>query len=217
MWFFSYLATIQHAEVPIMPLTKPGLVFIVLILLFSVVISYFVFSNVVFRSIDLPVRLLALNGFFFLSVASVMSAFVKEVWRNIGRPYLQVHHFFAAIGIALSLHPLTYAAQTLNPNVFLPRFDSLISFFTWGGIIALILVYTSLFAALLMKRIQKYFRIIHPIVIIALFFAVVHANLLGLDFANSNSIRIVYDLLFVSTLGAFILKHNNRYKVELKS
>ncbi|MDQ1278859.1 MAG: hypothetical protein QG670_119 [Thermoproteota archaeon] len=197
-----------------MSLTRAGAIFIVSIFLFNLIVSIFTYSNVVFGSFDLILRLLALNGFFLLSITSIMSAFIKEIYKALGKPFLRVHHVFAAIGLTLiTLHPIVYVIQTLNLRVFLPNLGSITDFFTMGGSVALILIYVSFTVALLMKRIPKYFRKIHQLVIVALFFAVIHANLLGVDF-SSIPLRITYDILFLATVGAYILKRYRVYKAK---
>ena len=116
-----------------MSITRVGVVFIISVFLFSLLVSIFVYSNVALGSFYLVVRLLALNGFFLLSVASMMSAFAREIWKMLGKPFLRVHHVFAAIGLTIiTLHPIVYAIQTLNPRVFLPNLGFLTDFFTWG-------------------------------------------------------------------------------------
>ncbi len=194
-----------------MAFTRLGIVFIVSVIAFDLLVSLYVYSNVVMGPAYLVVRLLALNGFFMLSVAAMLSAFLREINSNLGRSYLQVHHFFAAVGLSLvTVHPVLFAVQTLDPMIFLPNFSSPYYFFAWGGIVALSLVYVALFAALLMKRIGKYFRVFHPLIYLALAFAVVHANLLGVDF-GSMAVKVTYDLLFSAVLGTLVLK---RYKMQ---
>ena len=129
---------------------------------------------------DLTIRLFALNGFLALSIAAMMSPFLKEITLFFKKSFVTVHHYFAAAGLLLiTLHPISVAIQAVDPSILLPNFASLYSFFFYGGSIALISVYIAVGAVLFRKKAVAYWRPFHALMYVALFFGVVHANLWG--------------------------------------
>jgi hypothetical protein len=46
--------------------------------------------------LDLAIQLLALNGFLALSIAAVMTTFLKEVTLFFKKFFITIHHYFAA-------------------------------------------------------------------------------------------------------------------------
>jgi predicted ferric reductase len=200
-----------------MALNRNGLIFLILVLLFSVGVS--IFSYIVDYSdpYNLSVRLFALNGFFFLATASMMTPFLKEIRSYFNKSFIDMHHSFAAIGLVLvTLHPLTLFARALNPLIFLPNFSSFNSFWMLAGRQALIVIYIALVAVFLPRKIPKYWKywkIIHALMYLALLFAIVHGNLIGTDFENSV-ILLVFNGLFAGVIAAFILKRIQQYRIR---
>jgi predicted ferric reductase len=168
------------------------------------------------HSMDITVRLLALNGYLSLSVAAIMTPFLKEITLFFKKPFIKVHHYFAAAGLLLiTLHPIIVAVQALDPTVLLPNFASLYSFFFYGGSIALIAIYVAFGAVLLRKKAVAYWRPFHALMYVALFFGVVHANLWGADLQNPY-LMVVYDGLFAAVLAAFVLKRLQMYRIKAR-
>ena len=86
-------------------------------------------------------RLLALWGFLSLSIAVILTPFLREIMKVFGRPFLGVHHTFAAVGLLLpTLHPVTIAIASLNPAIFIPVFFPWERFWLNGGRPALYLL-----------------------------------------------------------------------------
>ena len=195
---------------------KREVAFFVLVIIFGLAISLFVFfsADEEIAPLTLTIRLLALNGYFALSIAAIMTPFLKEVTLFFKKSFTKVHHYFAAAGLLfITLHPIAVFAQTLDPTVFLPNFESLYLFFFFGGIIALVLIYVAFGASLLRKKIMSYWRPFHILMYVALFIGVVHANLRGANF-QSLSIQIIYDSLFAAALAAFVLKRLQFYRIK---
>jgi hypothetical protein len=95
--------------------------------------------------LTLTIRILALNGYLALSIAAIMTLFLKEVTFSLKKSFTKIHHYFAPAGLLLTtLHPITVLVQTLSPEVFLPNFALLYLSFFYGGIIALILIYVAI-------------------------------------------------------------------------
>lgn len=87
--------------------------------------------------LTLAIRLFALNGFIALSVAAVMTPFLREITLFFKGSFITIHHYFAAAGLILiTLHPIAVVIQTLSLSVLLPHFDSLYIFLLYGGSVA---------------------------------------------------------------------------------
>ena len=205
-----------------MTLSRKGYVFLIFVILFTAGVSIFSYSVAYSHPFELSVRLFALNGFLMLSIAAIMTPFLKEIKHHFNKSFIEMHHSFAALGLVLiTLHPIALFIQTLNPAIFLPNISSFYLFWLLAGRQALIVIYISLAAALLRQKIPKYWNywsFIHAFMYLALFFAIIHANLIGTDFENSI-IAFIYDGLFVGVIAAFVLKRLQQYRrrVKLKS
>ncbi len=197
-----------------MVVRRAGYVFLILVVVSFMVVSYLAVSKVPLRSFDLIVRLLALNGFLALSIATLLTPFLKEIRNALGKPFVEVHHAFAAIGLTLiTLHPIVYFVQTPDVGLFLPNLQSFYLFFYWGGRQALIIIYLALVAVFLWRKIPHYWRLVHAFMYVALFFAIVHANFVGVDFQNLF-IRIIFDTLFATSIAAFGFKRLRNYRMK---
>jgi DMSO/TMAO reductase YedYZ heme-binding membrane subunit len=195
---------------------KRALAFFVPIILFAAAVSVASFSISYFDPLDLAIRLFALNGFIALSVAAMMSPFLKEITLFLKKPFIKIHHYFAAVGLLLvTLHPVAAVIQSLNPSLFLPDLDSPYLFLFYGGSVALIAVYVAFGAVLLRKKFVAYWRPFHALMYLALFFGVVHANLAGVDLEN-DFLMVIYDALFLAVVAAFVLKRWQFYRIRTK-
>ena len=104
------------------------------------------------NAMDASIRLLALNGYIALSVAAILTPFIKEVTLFFKKSFIKVHHYFAAAGLLMiTLHPIAVAILFVNPSILLPNFESLSTFFFYGGSVALIAIYTA-FGAVFTKK-----------------------------------------------------------------
>jgi predicted ferric reductase len=196
---------------------KNEVAFFAVIVVFGLAVSVLAFTVSSNNPWNLAVRLLALNGYIALSVAAIMTAFLKEITLFLKKPFTRVHHYFAAAGLVLiTLHPIMLAIQFLNPAVFLPRVESPYAFLLFGGRQALIIIYIALAAVLVRKKIVVYWRHFHALMYVALFFGIVHADLAGRDFLNNPVMFVVFNALFGSVLVAFGLKRLQFYRLKAK-
>lgn len=180
--------------------------FFVVLLLFSIGVLLISFIMGLGTSLNIVMRLLALSGFISLSIATIMTPFVKEISRFFKKPFIRVHHYFAATGLVLvTLHPIVLSIEILNPTVFLPNFDSVYLFLFFGGRQALMIIYVAIAAVLLRKKITRSWRLFHALMYVALFFGVVHGNLSGTDFQNLF-VAVAFNTLFLVSLVTFALK-----------
>ncbi len=204
-----------------MPLKRTGFLTLLAVVLLAIGIAILFLPNALAsassRGIEVVViRFLGLYGFLFLSIAALTTPFLVEITRAFGRPFIKVHHAFAAIGIVLvTLHPIFNALQTLTLEVFVPIFSSWTSFWIYAGRPALYLFYIGIVAALLRIKHPRYWRIFHALVYVVLFFGIIHANLLGGDFTNIG-IQIIYDALFSASIVGLVYKRYKNFAIRRK-
>lgn len=162
--------------------------------------------------LGLAIRLVALNGVLALSIAAAMTPFLGGIRAVFGRPFLAVHHLFAAVGLAaVVLHATLVAFRAGDPAFLLPSFASWTVFWTYGGRVALILIPIALAAVLLRKRYPASWRPFHMLMYAALLIVFVHANLIGTDLGDPV-VRVVVNGAFVVVVGAFVVKRWRRRK-----
>lgn len=196
---------------------RKDLLFFSIIVLFAIAVSLLAFFTSYRNPFNLSVRLFALNGFIALSIAAIMTPFLKEITLLLKRPFLRIHHYFAAAGLVLiTLHPIALAIQLTNPAVFLPNLSSFHLFLLYGGRQALIIIYIALIAVLLRRKAIAYWRPFHALMYLALFFGVVHANLSGTDFLQNTFITFTFNILFAVAIAAFALKRWQFHKMKAK-
>ncbi len=195
---------------------KRTLAFFFVVIFFALAISLLALNMDDSDPMVLAIRLLALNGYVALSIAAIMTPFLKEVTLFFKKFFIKIHHYFAAAGLLLiTLHPISVLAQSLTPSILLPSFASIYSFFSYGGSIALIAIYIAFGAVLLRRKAVAYWRYFHALMYVALFFGVVHANLWGADLQNPL-LMVVYDGLFAAALAAFVLKRLQFYRIKAR-
>ena len=62
-------------------------------------------------------------GYLAIFAAIVSSAYMPQLVRFFGRPFIKVHHILSVTGLVLiALHPVGVAIDSRDPRVFLPRF-----------------------------------------------------------------------------------------------
>jgi len=161
--------------------------------------------------LTLAVRLFALNGFVALAIAACMSPFLREIRQIFGRPFIYVHHFFAAFGLtAILLHPVAAAVRAGSLSVFIPVLSSLQAFLALGGRVAFYLILVAVAAAVLRNRYPAVWRPVHMLMYAALALGIVHATLIGSDLVNPAVRGIIY-VLFIAVMAALLLKRRQRY------
>src|SRR3990172_12350310 len=166
-----------------MPLSRTGVLAIFSIVLLAVVITLLFLPHALPEIAEGEVahvltRLFGLYGFLFLSVATLITPFLKEVTLAFGKTFLKVHHAFSAIGIIfITLHPVFNAVDRLSFSVFLPRFDSWELFWMLAGRPAFIILYVAIAAASLRRAAPRYWRFFHALMYVVLLFRIVHAPL----------------------------------------
>ncbi len=160
------------------------------------------------------VRFFALTGLYALSIATLMTPFLKEIYQMFGKPFLKVHHAFAAVGLAgATLHPVVFALEVSDWTVFKPDTSSWLAFWELAGRPALILIYIAVVAALIRTKMNKYWRALHSLMYVVLFFVLVHGILIGTDFENTG-ILVIYILLFLGSMIGFVYKRYQKRQLK---
>jgi predicted ferric reductase len=200
-----------------MALKREGVIFLVGIAILAMIIALlFLPRNVEAEVTRLAIRFSALYGYLFLSLAVLLTPFLREVTQAFGKPFLKVHHSFAVLGfILITIHPIVNAIGSVSLSVFVPRFDSWYLFWLLAGRPAFILFYTALLTALLRRRIASYWRVFHALMYVVLFFGLVHGTLFGADFQNLD-VFLVFSALFSASLVGFVFKRYRHYQLKRK-
>lgn len=148
-------------------------------------------------------RLFALNGFVALCLGAILTSFIREARAHLGKPFLSLHHTFAAVGLAsIILHPLTLAVLFASPFMFVPVVSSPLSFAANGGRTALPLILVAVAAVLIRAKIPKYWRWIHGLIYPAILIGLIHGNLVGNNFSQPF-VFFVCNILGILALAAF--------------
>lgn len=131
------------------------------------------------------IRLFALTGYLLMFLAIVSTAYIRQMLKLFGRPFLRVHHY-ASIGslVLVTLHPLSVAIQSSSLSVFVPNLSSVYSFFQRGGSVAWYLVVIATIAVILRQSLKQQWRTIHMLTYVTFWFATIHAILLGSNLQN---------------------------------
>ena len=145
-------------------------------------------------------------GYLAVFASIVSSAYLQQLVRFFGRPFIKVHHIVAVTGLVLLLlHPVGVAIDSRDPRVFLPRFDSWTVFLQLGGRPAWYLIGVAALAAVLRKRLGDKWRAIHWLNYLAFWLATAHAILLGTNF-QYTVVRAVAILLALAVVAIFVRK-----------
>lgn len=162
------------------------------------------------------IRLGGIVGLLSLGLSVIIIPYAAQLYKLFGKPFLKIHHLFAALGIILlTLHPIALLIITLNPLIFVPAIDSFISFWALAGRPALILIYIGVFAALLRNKLENSWRKIHWLLYIAYIFGYIHGILIGTDFKNPF-ILIMFTIFTILIAITFIIKRMQMRKMKQK-
>ena len=156
------------------------------------------------------IRGMALLGYQSVFLAIVSSAYMRQLVRLFGRPFIQVHHVASVTGlIFIALHPLGVALNDGTISVFVPRFDSALAFLQLGGQLAWYVIVLAALVALLRRSVGQPWRVVHMLNYVAFLLATVHANLIGtnLQYIVTRAISMV---MAVAILGVFAQKRLRR-------
>lgn len=155
------------------------------------------------------IRITALTGYFCVFGAIVTSAYLRQMVRWFGRPFIKVHHILSIAGLALvTIHPLAVAWQARSLSVFVSAVDSWYRFFALGGRPAWYLLVAGVLAAVLRGTVGKNWRLLHALNYLAFWLATVHGILIGSSVQNW-AIRIVFGAMALMVLGVLVQKRTS--------
>ncbi len=172
-----------------------------------VAIGAFVVSRSPFmRPVDWAVRLPALVGYLAVFAAAVTSAYLRQMVRWFGRPFLTVHHYLAIAGLVLlTLHPLAAALRAQSASLFVPDLSSALEFVRWGGRPAWYLLLAAAVAAVYRSRLGRRWRWLHGLTYVAFWLGTAHAIMLGAD-VQAPVPRVLAVLLVLIMLVVLVMK-----------
>ncbi len=191
------------------PLVLVGLVALILV---SLLIALRPFG----RPLNWVIRGCGLLGYVAVFLSIISSAYMRQIVRNLGYPFVQVHHILSVTGLALlTLHPLAAAWSFASSRVLLPRFESLRTFLQWGGPPAWYLIGLAMLTAVLRKTFRDTWRAVHLLNYLAFFLATTHAIALGTDFQPSimKALPLAMSLVVVAV---FIQKRLHRRRLQAR-
>jgi DMSO/TMAO reductase YedYZ heme-binding membrane subunit len=167
--------------------------------------------------LDWVIRATAILGYLAVFVTAVTSAYMRELFQLLGRPFIKVHHVYSVAGLILiTLHPLAVALQSSSLLVFLPDFSSLYQFFSLGGRPAWYLIGVASLAALYRAALGQRWRLVHYLNYVAFLLATVHAILIGTDFV-SLAVRGIAILMALVVGWVLVRKRIQRRQVRRRS
>ena len=156
------------------------------------------------------VRAAAVSGYLSVFLATVSSAYLRELVTFFGRPFIKIHHVVSIAALVLiTIHPLAVVWTRSSIDVLLPQFDSLRAFLTWGGPPALYLMVVGTIGVALRKRLNRSWRSIHRLNYVAFLLATVHALLLGTD-GQSTVVRSVAIAMALMVIYVYAKKRGAR-------
>jgi DMSO/TMAO reductase YedYZ heme-binding membrane subunit len=195
---------------------RRGLVYIILVGIVSLgLVAIVIAMKPVGNRLSLGIRATALLGYWAIFLTVISSAYMRELFQLLGRPFIRVHHILAVAGLILvTLHPLGAAVRSSTLGVFVPDVSSLHAFLRLGGRPAWYLIGLASLAALLRTRLKESWRTVHYLNYIAFLLATVHAVLIGTDFISSLVMRGVAIALALAVVGVFTWKRIRRRRLR---
>ena len=155
-------------------------------------------------ALTLVIRALALAGYFFIFLAILSSAYLRELVKAFGRPFIKVHHIVSITGlVAIGLHPVAVAIDYRSASVFAPSIGTLTETLAWLGRPAWYLLLIAALTAFLRTRVGNIWRAIHYVNYIAFLAATVHGNLMGGNFGYVVP-RIISIVMAAIVIAVFI-------------
>ncbi len=164
--------------------------------------------------LDWGIRAAAMLGYLAIFLAVISSAYMRQLFKLLGRPFIRVHHIVSVTGLILvTLHPLGAAVRSSSVSVFLPNVSSIEAFLMLGGRPAWYLIGIAALAAVLRTRIKRSWRLIHYLNYIAFLLATTHAVMIGTDFI-SPVMKGVAIAMALAVVGIFVQKRVRRSRLK---
>ena len=195
---------------------RRGLVYLILLGIISLgLVAVLIGMKPVGNPLSLGIRAAALLGYWAIFLTVISSAYMRELFQLLGRPFIRVHHILSVAGLILvTLHPLGAAVRSSTLSVFVPDVSSLNAFLRLGGRPAWYLIGLATLAALLRTRIKRRWRTVHYLNYIAFLLATVHAILIGTDFISSWVMKGIAAAMAVVVVVVFTWKRIQRRRLR---
>jgi DMSO/TMAO reductase YedYZ heme-binding membrane subunit len=149
------------------------------------------------------VRIAALLGYLSVFTTIVSSAYLVQIVKFFGRPFIKVHHVVAIAGLILiTLHPIMVV---ISGDPVLPLRLDAYGLKKLFGQIAWPLIGFAALAALVRKRLGTNWRLVHYLNYVAFWLATLHANLIGSDLSGSKPGPIVLRIISMAMALTLIL------------
>lgn len=150
--------------------------------------------------ISLFTRAAALLGYLSIFATIVSSAYLIQIVKFFGRPFIKVHHIVAVAGLVLiTLHPT--GVLITRASLGIPFFS--LSRSILGGPIAWVLVAAAVVVALLRNKIGRNWRPIHYLNYLAFWLATLHGNSIGTDL-QSIVLRVISIVMAIAVVAVFV-------------
>jgi len=160
-------------------------------------------------------RLAGLTGLSSLFIAIILSSFVKQSKAIFGVVYLKIHHFFSILGLVLiSLHPLIMMVDFGTTRILIPNFSSWNAFITNGGRFAIYIIYIAALAAVLKKKIIKYWKSIHTLLYPAFLLSAIHGIYQGSDLRNPILYYLLLTMIILVVINFLFKKNLLKNKIQ---
>ncbi len=131
---------------------RRGLLYLILVGSVSlIVVGILIALKPVGGRLSWAIRAAAMLGYLAIFLTVISSAYMRQLFKLFGRPFIRVHHILSVVGLILvTLHPLGVAVQSSeNLGVFIPNVSSLNAFLLLGGRPAWYLIGIAALAAVL--------------------------------------------------------------------
>ncbi len=198
-----------------MKISKKGVLFLVLVSVHIIIQILIAFLT---RPTDIAlatIRIGALVAATLIFYTIIMSLYLRQITKNFGTTFINIHHFFAISGMGLIiLHGLAYVAY-YYANDFLAFFNQLAEWWIIISIIGLTLIVIGVIAVLLRKKLKNTWRTLHILNYFAYASITAHAILINTDFQTLAIFGIYLGMLIV-VMVAFIIKRIRAKKLQKK-
>jgi sulfoxide reductase heme-binding subunit YedZ len=151
-------------------------------------------------------RAAALFGYGTLFVTILSHEYMREMRKLVGKPFMTVHHILAVTGLVLViLHPVLMVIILDDPRQFVPRFDSLRTFLTFGGRVALYLILIAALAAVMRRRLKDTWKVVHWLNYVAFVLVFAHSWLLGGN-VSISVLKFIWPVMLLTVVVIFLRK-----------
>jgi sulfoxide reductase heme-binding subunit YedZ len=156
------------------------------------------------------IRASAILGYEALFLVAVSSAYMSQMMRLFGRPFLKVHHFLSVSALVLmTLHPLGLAVEAASLSILVPRLGSLETVLRLGGRPAWFLFALASLSAAVRWPAGRGWRFVHLVNYVAFALSTAHALMIGRDF-QARPARAVPIVFAVVVSVAFVRRRLGR-------